>query len=684
MAATPPELNALPIDSVIPRLRELFDSSLNLVLQAPPGAGKTTRVPLALLDQAWLGGQRIIVLEPRRLAARAAARRMAALRGESVGDTVGYRMRMDTKVGPTTRIEVVTDGVFVRMLQQNPALEGIGLVVFDEIHERGLDGDLNLALCLEVQGALRRDLHLLAMSATLDGAALARLLGDAPVLTSEGRSFAVETVHLERPAPKDVEDAVAATVRRALAETDGDILVFLPGAAEIRRVQARLDDVRDARIAPLFGELSQAEQDAALDPDRHGRKVVLATSIAETSLTIAGITVVIDSGLMRLPRFDPRTGMSGLETVRVSQASADQRRGRAGRLGPGRCYRLWPEAEQRGLAPFTPPEILAADLAPLALELAHWGADPGQLAWLDAPPAAALEQARATLTDLGALDADGRITAHGRDMERFGVHPRLAHMMLGGHARGAGRLAAALAAILSERDLVKARPGARDADLRLRADLLTAAKGERDHLPGGLSADRGALQRARQLAASWQRQLGAKDGVVHVEDTGLLVALAYPDRVAQRRGGRADGGQFVLANGRGAKMPATDPLAAADFLAIADLDAGRQDAQIFRAAPVTLAELEDAFADRIVTGERIEWDAREGAVLARRQRRLGRLVLKDEPLSRPPREAIAAALLDGIRAAGLAALPWTKDLEQWRARVAFVRALAVPPGDWPD
>ncbi len=378
MAAAPPQLNALPIDSVIPRLRELFDSSLNLVLQAPPGAGKTTRVPLALLDQAWLGGQRIIVLEPRRLAARAAARRMAAMRGESVGETVGYRMRMDTKVGPTTRIEVVTDGVFVRMLQHNPGLDGIGLVVFDEIHERGLDGDLNLALCLEVQGALRRDLHLLAMSATLDGAALARLLGDAPVLTSEGRSFAVETVHLERPAMGAgaggaVEDAVAAAVRRALAETDGDILVFLPGAAEIRRVQARLDDVKGARLAPLFGELSQAEQDAALDPDRDARKVVLATSIAETSLTIEGITVVIDSGLMRLPRFDPRTGMSGLETVRVSQASADQRRGRAGRLGPGRCYRLWPEAEQRGLAPFTPPEILAADLAPLALELAQWG-----------------------------------------------------------------------------------------------------------------------------------------------------------------------------------------------------------------------------------------------------------------------------------------------------------------------
>ncbi|MBI3512578.1 MAG: ATP-dependent helicase HrpB [Proteobacteria bacterium] len=676
----------LPIEPLISELRRILETSVNVVLQAPPGAGKTTRVPLALLNQPWLGGQRVIVLEPRRLAARAAARRMAALLGETVGETVGYRMRMDTKVSAKTRIEVVTDGVFVRQAQHDPGLGGIGLVVFDEVHERGLDSDLNLALCLEVQGALRRDLRLIAMSATLDGARVARLLGDAAVLTSEGRSFPVETIHLERPAPRELEDAVAATVRRALAEADGDILVFLPGAAEIRRVAQRLDGLDEVVVAPLYGELPQREQDVAILPDPDGRRrVVLATAIAETSLTIEGVAVVIDSGLMRLPRFDPRTGMTGLETVRVSQASADQRRGRAGRLGPGRCYRLWREAEQRALLAFTPPEILAADLAPLALELANWGtADPAALAWLDPPPAAAFEQARTLLIELGALDDAGRITAHGRAMARFGVHPRLAHMMLAGHALGHGRLAAAIAAILAERDLVKARPGARDADLRVRVELL-AGETDRRGLPDGLSVDRGALQRARQSAQQWQRTLGAPAAqAVAVDHAGLLIALAYPDRIAQRRAGRDGVGQFLLSNGRGALLPATEPLAASDYLAVADLDAGRQDARIFHAAPLGLDDIEAAFGDRIESTERVAWDAAAGAVLARRQRRLGRLVLKDEPLARPSATLVAAALLEGIRAAGLACLPWTKALEQWRARVGFVRRLAVAPGGWPD
>ncbi|HUA54364.1 MAG TPA: ATP-dependent helicase HrpB [Candidatus Sulfotelmatobacter sp.] len=680
----------LPIEPVIPALRQILETSVNVVLQAPPGAGKTTRVPLALLDATWLAGRRLIVLEPRRLAARAAARRMADLLGESVGETVGYRMRLDTKVSARTRIEVVTDGVFVRQLQSDPELTGVGLVAFDEIHERSLDSDLNLALCLEVQGALRRDLRLIAMSATLDGAAVARLLGDAPVLTSEGRSFPVETIHLERPAPGALEDAVAATVRRALAETGGDILVFLPGAAEIRRVAQRLDDLGDGgvRVAPLYGDLPQAEQDAAILPDPSGRRrVVLATAIAETSLTIEGVTVVIDSGLMRLPRFEPRSGMTGLETVRVSQAASDQRRGRAGRLGPGRCYRLWPEAEQRALLAFTPPEMRAADLAPLALELACWGAEPGALAWLDPPPDAAFEQGRALLAGLGALDPGGRITAHGRAIARFGVHPRLAHMMLAGHALGHGRLAAILAAVLGERDVVKARPGARDADLRLRAELVDGAFDRRD-LPAGLTVERGALQRARQAARRWQRALGAPDAPIDARHAGLLIALAYPDRIAQRRGGRSGagsgGGQFVLSNGRGAALPATEPLAAEDFLAVADLDAGRQDAQIFRAAPLALDDIERAFADRITVEDRVAWDARDAAVLARRQRRLGRLVLKDEPLAAPPRAAVTAALLDGIRAAGPGVLPWRKELAQWRARVAFARRLDIPPGDWPD
>jgi ATP-dependent helicase HrpB len=688
----------LPIEPLIPELRRTLDSSMTLVLQAPPGAGKTTRVPLALLDQPWLAGQRLIVLEPRRLAARAAARRMADLLGEPVGETVGYRMRMDTKVSARTRIEVVTDGVFVRQLQHDPSLSGVGLVLFDEIHERSLDSDLNLALCLEVQGALRRDLRLLAMSATLDGAALARLLGDAPVLTSEGRSFPVETIYLERPAGQAVEDAVAGAVRRALDEVAGDLLVFLPGAAEIHRVARRLDDLEGGlervRVAPLYGDLAQAEQDAAIQPDPAGRRrVVLATAIAETSLTIEGITVVIDGGLMRVPRFDPRSGMTGLETVRVSQAASDQRRGRAGRLGPGRCYRLWSEPSQRALLPFTPPEILAADLAPLALELAGWGAAPAQLAWLDPPPAAAFEQARALLGGLGALDAAGRITDHGRAMARFGTHPRLAHMMIAGRALGLGRTAASLAAILSERDLVKARPGARDADLRLRVELLDPAERAAQHLPDGIAVDRGALQRARQAARQWQRQLGGTSGaagepdVIDANAAGLLVALAYPDRIAQRRAGR-DGGQFLLSNGRGAQLPASEPLAASDYLAVADLDAGpgggRDDARIFRAAPLGLDAIERGFADRIETRALVVWDSREQAVRARRQRCLGRLVLKDEPLEPAPREAIAAALIEGIRAVGLGCLPWTPALEQWRARVMFLRRLGTPPGAWPD
>jgi len=682
----------LPIEPLIPELRRTLDRSMTVVLQAPPGAGKTTRVPLALLDQPWLAGQRLILLEPRRLAARAAARRMAALLGEPVGETVGYRMRMDTKVSSRTRIEVVTDGVFVRQLQQDPALSGIGLVLFDEIHERSLDSDLNLALCLEVQGALRRDLRLVAMSATVDGAALARLLGDAPVLTSEGRSFPVETIHLDRPAGQSVEDAVAAAVRRALAEAagdlPGDLLVFLPGAAEIRRVAQRLDDLAGVRVAPLYGDLPQPEQDAAIQPDPAGRRrVVLATSIAETSLTIEGIGIVIDGGLMRVPRFDPRSGMTRLETVAVSQASSDQRRGRAGRLGPGRCYRLWSEPSQRGLLPFTPPEILAADLAPLALELAGWGAAPAQLAWLDPPPAAAFEQARALLAGLGALDEAGRITDHGRAMARFGTHPRLAHMMIAGQTLGRGRTAAALAAILSERDLVKARPGARDADLRLRLELLDPAAHAARHLPDGVAVDRGAVQRARQTARQWQRQLGGAAEAIDSNAAGLLVALAYPDRIAQRRAGR-DGGQFVLSNGRGARLPATEPLAAADYLAVADLDGGgsggREDARIFRAAPLGLDEIERGFAGHIETRALVAWDGREQAVRARRQRCLGRLVLKDEPLEPAPREAITAALIEGIRTVGLGCLPWTAALEQWRARAMFLRRQDAPPGAWPD
>ncbi|WP_207457251.1 ATP-dependent helicase HrpB [Azospirillum sp. SYSU D00513] len=688
----PPPLPPLPIDPVLPALVEALDGRGVAVLQAPPGAGKTTRVPLALLDRPWLKGRKIIVLEPRRLAARAAARRMAAMLGESVGETVGYRVRLDTKVGPRTRIEVVTDGLFLRQLQEDAELPAVGAVLFDEFHERGIDSDLALALVQETRGALRDDLRLVVMSATLDAGPVAALLGDAPMVTSEGRAFPVETRHLDAPAPgARIDDAVAATVRRALREETGNLLVFLPGAGEIRRVQSQLEGADlgpGTLVVPLYGDLPAEVQDRAIAPSPPGtRKIVLATPIAETSLTIEGIRVVVDGGLMRVPRFDPRSGMTRLVTAKVSQASAEQRRGRAGRLEPGVCYRLWPEPAHRALAPFTAPEILDADLAPLALELAAWGvADAGSLAWLDPPPPASLAQARELLRELGALDADGRITPHGRRMAGFGVHPRLAHMMLKGKELGLGGLACEVAALLGERDIVKAQPGFRDADLRLRVELLRGLDDEGRLRAGrGLSVERGGAQQALRQARQWQRQLGARAGQGAVSSTGLLVALAYPDRIGQRRSGSGTGGaaaQYRLSGGRGAFFAEPEPLAAEDWLAVADLDGAARESRIFLAAPLGLAELEEAFADHIRTETIVIWDGREQAVLARRRRMLFALVLKDERLPKPPADRIAAALLEGVREMGLACLPWTDELRKWQARVGFLRRMEGE--EWPD
>ncbi|WP_448204141.1 ATP-dependent helicase HrpB [Azospirillum sp. sgz302134] len=692
---------ALPIDPVLPDLLAALDARGVAVLQAPPGAGKTTRVPLALLDQPWLAGRKVIVLEPRRLAARAAARRMAAMLGEAVGETVGYRVRLDTKVGPKTRIEVVTDGLFLRQLQEDPELPAVGAVLFDEFHERGIDSDLALALVQEARGALRDDLRLVVMSATLDGAPVAALLGDdrggAPMVTSEGRAFPVETRHLDAPAAGTrpdtrIEDAVAATVRRALREESGNALVFLPGAGEIRRVQSLLEGADlgpNVMIAPLYGDLTADAQDRAIAPSPPGtRKVVLATPIAETSLTIEGIRIVVDSGLMRVPRFDPRSGMTRLVTVKVSQASAEQRRGRAGRLEPGVCYRLWPEATHKALAPFTAPEIMDADLAPLALELAVWGvADPNTLAWLDPPPASSMAQARELLRELGALAGDGAITAHGRRMAGFGVHPRLAHMMLKGKELGLGGLACEVAALLGERDIIRAQPGFRDADLRLRVELLRGLddEGRMRGAGRGLSVERGGAQQALRQARQWKRQLSVKDGGGDLGETGLLVALAYPDRIGQRRPGTTTGGaaaQYRLSNGRGAFFQDAEPLTAEDWLAVADLDGAARESRIFLAAPVTLAALEETFAEHIRTETVVAWDSREQAVLARRRRMLFALVLKDERLSNPPADKIAAAMLEGIRDMGLTALPWTDELRKWQARVSFLRRMEGE--EWPD
>jgi ATP-dependent helicase HrpB len=629
------------------------------VLQAPPGAGKTTRVPLALLDQPWLSGK-IVMLEPRRIAARAAAGHMASLLGERVGETVGYRIRMDRKVGPNTRIEVVTEGILTRMLQDDPALEGVGAVIFDEFHERSLNADLGLALALET-AVLRDDLRLLVMSATLDGGPVARLLGDAPIVSSEGRAYPVETHHRPSRPGEAIEDAVARAVRDALAEETGSLLVFLPGAREIRRVQAKLSGLGDGvTVAPLYGDLPAAAQDQAIRPAPAAtRKVVLATNIAETSLTIEGVRVVIDSGLARAPRFDPRTGMSRLETVAIARAAADQRRGRAGRTEPGVCWRLWAKAGEGAMAPFDPPEILVADLAPLALELALWGS--GDLAWLDPPPAAALAQARALLADLGAIDPDGRPSAHGKAMARLPLHPRLAHMVLRAKAEGVGGTAAELAAILEGR-----RPSP-ETDLRSSIEVLHRDRGDP------------AVARLREAARDIARRFGLGPGGGS-GDAGALLALAYPDRVAKRRpGGR---GSFLLANGRGAALRDGDPLAGTDYLAVAETDDAGREARILAAAPLDEATLEAVLGDRIAWVQTVAWDATEQAVAARRQRRLGALVLTDAALPNPDPAAVARALLEGVRRLGLDALPWRDGAVVLRKRAGFARALEGE--GWPD
>ncbi|MGH7034904.1 MAG: ATP-dependent helicase HrpB, partial [Stellaceae bacterium] len=675
-------IETLPIGAALPELVSALERPGAAVLEAPPGAGKTTLVPLALRDAPWLERQKIVMLEPRRLAARAAARRMAEMIGETVGETVGFRTRLETRIGPRTRIEVVTEGILPRLLQSDAALEGIGLVIFDEFHERSLDADLGLALTLETRRYLREELRLLIMSATLDGKRVATLI-DAPRVTSAGRSFPVETRYLDRPPPERFERAVAASVTRALDEEPGSLLVFLPGGAEIRRVARHLGDLGpDIIIAPLYGDLPPAAQDEAIAPAPKGkRKIVLATSIAETSLTIEGIRIVIDGGLARGPHFDPRTGMTRLVTSRASQAASEQRRGRAGRIEPGVSYRLWPEAEQAQLPPYAPPEIREADLAPLLLALAAAGdSDPSRLSWLDPPPAAALGQARELLEKLGALGRAGRATAIGRAMAALPLHPRLAHMALKGKERGQGRLAAAIAALLMERDVIRAAPGHRDCDLRLRVELL-AERGARHSLADGLRLDRGGLDRARQGARQIERALRVRaEESIDPAETGRVLAEAYPDRLAQARGAT---GQFRLSGGGAAELPATDTLAREDFLAIADLDGARTTARIFLAAPLPREAIEEDFAAEIETTELVEWSRGEEAVLARQRRMLGALILEDKPLRDPPQERVLAALREGIRELGLAALPWTRDADNLRQRVRFLAGIE-PEAGWPD
>ncbi|MBM3568347.1 MAG: ATP-dependent helicase HrpB [Alphaproteobacteria bacterium] len=650
-------MDRLPVEDALPALLAALEKGGNAVLTAPPGAGKTTLVPPALAAAGWARQGKILAIEPRRLAARAAARRMAALAGQPVGRDIGYRVRLDAK--PGRRIEALTPGVYLRLLQERPDLGGVAAVLFDEIHERALEIDLALALTREAQGALRPDLRLVAMSATLDAGPIARLLGDAPVVGSQGRSYPVSVAYLERD-PEDAVAAMAPAVRRMLRERAGDILAFLPGGGEIRRVARQLEDL-DELVLPLYGDLPFEDQDRAISPDPGGRrKVVLATAIAETSLTIEGIGTVIDSGLARGPRYDPRSGLTRLATGRVSLAAAEQRRGRAGRLGPGHCLRLWSEPGQRQLAPFTPPEILSADLAPLALELAVWGTKAESLPWLDPPPEAALREAEALLRDLGALDESGRAGDMGRAMAALGTHPRLAHTMLRARDLGLGASAAWLAALIEERDPLRAPPGQRLADLRLRIEIR--------HRP--------IVEAARQH----RKRLGIGEDTIEADRLGLVAALAYPDRIARRRPGAAP--RYLLANGRGAALPGYDPLGREEFLSVVELDGALPESRIFLAAPIDRAEIESEFAARIVAADSIAWDAREGAIQARRERRLGAIVLEAREIADIPPERRIALQADAIRALGLDVLPWGEAARDLRARVGFLHRL--DPASWPD
>ena len=690
-----PARSDVPINAILPELGAALGSRRVAVLQAPPGAGKTTRVPLALLDAEWLGGSKIVMLEPRRLAARAAATYMARLLGERVGETVGYRVRLDTRVGSGTRIEVVTEGILGRMLQDDPGLEGVGLVIFDEFHERSIHADLGLALALHTRAVLREDLGLLVMSATLDGAAVSALLGNAPIVTSEGREFPVETRYVPRRAEQRIEAQVAATIRDVLDRDPGDVLVFLPGAGEIRRVAAMLEDsalTRDVGVVPLHGSMPLEQQDVAIAASAPGRrKVVLATSIAETSLTIEGVRVVIDSGLMRVPKFSPATGMTRLETRRVSRAAADQRRGRAGRTAPGVAYRLWSEHEAGHLVPHASPEILEADLAPVALTLAEAGVtNAAELAWIDPPPAAAYAQARELLTQLGALDARGSITPHGRRMAALPMHPRLAHMVLSAPP-GLSGLACDIAALLGERDVLRADQGLPEADLRLRLEAIRAMGRDADRSIHGLSVDREAVRRAREQAREWRRQVaGGEPPHDETESAGMLLALAYPDRVAQRRtteggprgGRRAPGsgagssgaiqpGRFLLRNGRGAVFPAAQALSTAPYIVVAELDDQRPEARIFLAAPLSLADLEELFADDIERENVIAFDPATRAVITRTRTTLGAIVLGDAPLRDADPAEVSAILLSAIQGSGAAELPWSDSARRFRERLHF-------------
>jgi ATP-dependent helicase HrpB len=686
----------LPIDDALGPLRAALGAQPNAVLVAPPGAGKTTRAPLALLDEPWAKSKRLILIEPRRLAARAAASRMAATLDEKVGETIGLKVRLQSLVSTRTRIEVVTEGVFTRQILDDPSLEGVAGVLFDEFHERSLDADLGLALALDAQRGLREDLRLLVMSATLDGARVRLALGDAPLIESKGRAYPVATRYVGRNPSARIEDEVARATLDALARESGSILVFLPGMSEIRRV-AELLSARvgpDVDIAPLYGALDAHAQDLAIAPASPGRrKIVLATSIAETSLTIEGVRVAVDSGLMRVPVYEPDVGLTRLETVRVSRANADQRRGRAGRVEPGVCYRLWEEAANGGLQPYAAPEILSADLSGLALDCALWGvSDPGTLAFLDPPPRGALIEARALLASLGAVDGEGRIADEGRAIASLALPPRLARMVVDAARAGDARTASEVAVVLTERGL-----GGDSVDLTSRLEAFAHDRSERANdarrlaralaaraPPSPLAGEGGpkGRMRAGRDAPPLRRTPPLTPGPSPARGeggVGALLASAYPDRVAMARGKR---GEFLMANGRAAALEAHDALAAEPFLAIGEIAGRAASARILIAAPLSLDDIEAVAGASIETADELTFDRAAASSRGRRRRRLGALVLAEQTLAAPQDNAAALTLARGVLSLGLQRLPWTKALKQWRDRVMFLRRAE---GDaWPD
>ncbi|MFS0856760.1 ATP-dependent helicase HrpB [Paenibacillus taichungensis] len=676
----------LPIQQIIPELRQLFQEKDTGVLIAEPGAGKTTVVPLALLEEPWVAGRKIIMLEPRRLAARSAAARMAASLGEKVGLTVGYRVRMDTRVSQSTRIEVVTEGVLTLMLQQDQGLEDTAMIIFDEFHERHLHGDLGLALALESRAMLRPDLKLLVMSATLDPAPVCALLGEGTIwIDCPGRTFPVETRYVSKPASEQIETFTAQAVVKALAEQEGDVLVFLPGAKEIHRTERELSNrmiPAHVEVHALYGSMPVERQDEAVRPaDKGKRKVVLSTSIAESSLTLAGVKVVVDAGLSRASVFSPRTGMSRLVTLPVSKASADQRRGRAGRIAPGVCYRLWSEEAHGVLPDAAKPEIASADLAPLALELAAWGVQsPAELQWLDTPPAAAYGQAQALLRHLGGLDESGRITPFGRRMNTLGVHPRLASMLLRAAELGLASYASMLAALLQEPAGLRSSGSAgAGTDLRPRVEALLTADSSGMPQAAASVADGAAVRRMLQESRQLRLALGpAADQVRPDEDScGWLLSFAYPDRIGQRR----EDGRYLLSSGRGVRLAATESLSRSAYLVAAEADDQGADARILLAAPVQEKRLLD-FGPHLLHEEvQVAWDRNTRSVRAHRRLQIGAITLKESSIAQPPEDQVLEALLSGIRIEGLDCLPWTKSSRQLADRMRFLHH-HLP--EWPD